>query len=57
MRWAADAASAVGVDDVTLAQVLLSIAPLAGTVQTAASAPRLALALDVDLDAAAPDGI
>jgi alkylhydroperoxidase/carboxymuconolactone decarboxylase family protein YurZ len=50
LRWAVDAAWAVGVDDATLAQVLLAIAPFAGSVQTAASAPRLALALDVDLD-------
>lgn len=49
LRWAVDAACAVGVDDVTLTQVLVAIAPLAGTVQTAASAARLALALDVDL--------
>jgi alkylhydroperoxidase/carboxymuconolactone decarboxylase family protein YurZ len=55
LRWAVDAAWAVGVDDVTLAQVLLAIAPVAGTVQTAASAPRLALALDVDLDRAGRD--
>jgi hypothetical protein len=51
LRWAADAAGAVGVDDVTLAQVLVAIAPVTGTVQTAVSAPRLALALDCDLDA------
>ena len=57
VRWAVDAASAVGVDDVTLAQVLLAIAPLTGTIQTAMSAPRLALALDIDLDAVEPDGI
>src|SRR5438270_10480094 len=57
LRWAVDAASAVGVDDVTLAEVLLAIAPLAGTVKTAAIAPRLALALDVDLDSAAQDAI
>jgi alkylhydroperoxidase/carboxymuconolactone decarboxylase family protein YurZ len=56
LRWAVDAASAVGVDDVALAQVLLAIAPLAGTAQTAVSAPRLALALDVDLDAAGLGG-
>jgi hypothetical protein len=47
-----DAACAVGVDDIVVAQVLLAIAPLTGTVQTAVSAPRLALALDVDLDMA-----
>ncbi|MGN6168463.1 MAG: carboxymuconolactone decarboxylase family protein [Solirubrobacteraceae bacterium] len=56
LRWAVDAACAVGVDDVALAQVLAAIAPLAGTVQTAISAPRLALALDVDLDTAKLDG-
>lgn len=52
LRWAVDAACAVGVDDIVVAQVLLAIAPLTGTVQTAVSAPRLALALDVDLDMA-----
>lgn len=57
LRWALDAAWAVGVDDVTLAQVLLAIAPLAGSVQTAASAQRLALALDVDLDASGRNAI
>ena len=51
LRWAVDAAGAVGVDDVTLAQVLVAIAPLTGTVQAAVIAPRLALALDCDLDA------
>ena len=50
LRWAVDMACAVGVDDAAVAQVLLAIAPLAGTVQTAVSAPRLALALDLDLD-------
>jgi hypothetical protein len=56
LRWAVDAAGSVGVDDVTLAQVLVAIAPLTGTVQTAVSAPRLALALDFDLDAAGEYG-
>lgn len=55
LRWAVDAAWAVGVDDVALAQVLVAIAPVAGSVQTAVSAPRLALALDVDLDTAGVD--
>ena len=56
LRWAVDAAGAVGVDDVTLAQVLVAIAPLTGTVQTAVSAARLALALDFDLDATSGSG-
>ena len=56
LRWAIDVACAAGVDDVTLAEVLLAIAPVAGTAQTAATAPRLALALDLDLDTrAGPD--
>lgn len=55
LRWAVDAACAVGIDDVAVAQVLLAIAPLTGTVQTAVSASRLALALDLDLDT--PSGI
>lgn len=57
LRWAVDAACAVGVNDVQLAQVLAAIAPVTGTVQTAASAPRLALALDVDLDATGTGGL
>lgn len=56
LRWAVDVAGAVGVDDVTLAQVLVAIAPLTGTVQTAVSAARLALALDFDLDATSGSG-
>lgn len=56
LRWAVDAASAVGVDDLAMAQVLLAIAPLTGSSQAAASAPRLALALDVDLDASGREG-
>lgn len=57
LRWAVDAACSVGVDEVQVAQVLVAIAPLTGTVQTAASAPRLALALDVDLDATGTGGL
>ena len=56
LRWAVDAAGAVGVDDIALTQVLVAIAPLTGTVQTALSAPRLALALDFDLDATSGSG-
>jgi hypothetical protein len=56
LRWAVDAASVVGVDDITVVQVLIAIAPLAGTIETAVSAPRLALALDVDLDAPGSSG-
>jgi alkylhydroperoxidase family enzyme len=51
LRWATDVAGAAGVDDVTLAEVLVAIAPVAGSAQTAACAPRLALALDFDLEA------
>jgi hypothetical protein len=51
LRWAIDVACTAGVDDITLAEVLWAIAPVAGTAQTAVTAPRLALALDFDLDA------
>ncbi|MBV9310596.1 MAG: hypothetical protein JOZ73_07185 [Solirubrobacterales bacterium] len=50
LRWAADIACANGAEDVELAEVLLTIAPTVGMAQTVRSAPRLALALGVDLE-------
>jgi alkylhydroperoxidase family enzyme len=56
LRWAVDRASSVGVDDAALVQVLLSSAYATGFAQTVASAPRLALALDVDIEIEGWDG-
>ncbi len=53
LRWAADLAYAAGADDLTLVQVLLTSAPLAGAAQLVASAPKLALALGVDIETGA----
>ncbi len=51
LRWAAERAGATGVDDQTLVHVLLIVGPTAGAAQTVTSAPRLGLALDLDLEA------
>jgi 4-carboxymuconolactone decarboxylase len=56
LRWAAELASSRGADDATLAQVLLCAAPAAGAAQTVLSAPRLALALGLDLELEGWDG-
>jgi 4-carboxymuconolactone decarboxylase len=56
LRWAVDVASAAGVDDVSLVQVLLTAASATGTAQAVASAPRLALALGVDVELDGWDG-
>ncbi len=50
LRWAVDAAAAAGADEAALVQVLLSGASAAGTAQAVTSAPRLALALDHDVE-------
>lgn len=50
VRWAVERAAATGVDDEELVGVLLAAGPAAGEVQTVTSAPRLALALDLDTD-------
>lgn len=50
LRWAVDVASAEGVDDVALLRVLLAGAGAAGAAQTVSNAPRLALALGLDVD-------
>ncbi len=56
VRWAVDVASGAGVDDVALLHVLLSAASVTGAAQTVASAPRLALAVGVDLEVDGWDG-
>ena len=52
LRWAVDVASAAGVDDAALVRVLLSGAGAVGAAQTVSNAPRLALALGLDVDEA-----
>jgi alkylhydroperoxidase family enzyme len=56
LRWAVDVASAAGVDDASLVQVLLTAAAATGTAQAVTSAPRLALALGVDVELDGWDG-
>ena|SRR5436305_10834848 len=56
LRWAVERACASGIDDAAVTQVLLSTAPIAGAAQTVAAAPRLALALDIDLEVGGWDG-
>ena len=48
LRWAAERACATGADDHMLVYVLETAALAAGSAQAVASAPRLALALDLD---------
>jgi hypothetical protein len=56
LRWAADVAAATGADDATLVRVLAATAPATGAAQMVKSAPRLALALDVDIEVEGWDG-
>ena len=56
LRWAADVAATAGADDAALVKVLAAAARATGAAQTAKSAPRLALALDVDIDLEGWDG-
>lgn len=56
VRWAADRALAVGVRDQALVRVLLTTGAVAGTAQTVATAARLGLALDVDIEIDGWDG-
>jgi alkylhydroperoxidase/carboxymuconolactone decarboxylase family protein YurZ len=56
VRWAAERAAAAGADDDALVGVLLAAAATAGGAQMVTSAPRLALALDVDLEVDGWDG-
>ena len=48
LRWAADQASASGIDDGTLIEVLLIVGEASAAAHAAANAPRLAAALDLD---------
>ena len=50
LRWAVDLASASGVDDEAVTAVLIAAGLAAGSAQLVASAPRLALALGVELE-------
>jgi hypothetical protein len=56
VRWAAERAAAAGADDAALVGVLLAASAAAGGAQTVTSAPRLALALDVDVEVDGWDG-
>jgi len=56
VRWAAERAAAAGADDEALVGVLLAAGAAAGGAQTVTSAPRLALALDLDLEVEGWDG-
>ena len=56
LRWAADAAAGAGADDATLVRVLATAASASGAAQTVKSAPRLALAMDVDIEVEGWDG-
>ena len=48
LRWAVERAAATGASDQTLVQVLETAGYVAGGAQTVSTAPRLALALDLD---------
>jgi alkylhydroperoxidase/carboxymuconolactone decarboxylase family protein YurZ len=56
VRWAAERAAATGADDEKLLGVLLAAGAAAGGAQTVTSAPRLALALDLDMEVEGWDG-
>jgi alkylhydroperoxidase/carboxymuconolactone decarboxylase family protein YurZ len=56
VRWAAERAAATGADDEKLLGVLLAAGAAAGEAQTVTSAPRLALALDLDVEVEGWDG-
>jgi 4-carboxymuconolactone decarboxylase len=51
LRWAVDMASTAGVDDAKLVGVMLAVAGAIGATQTVSNAPRLALALGLDVEA------
>jgi 4-carboxymuconolactone decarboxylase len=51
LRWAVDVASTAGVDDRRLVGVMLAVAGALGSAQTVSNAPRLALALGLDVEA------
>jgi hypothetical protein len=50
LRWAAYRALALGAGDRALVRVLLTTGWAAGIAQTVATAPRLGLALDLDIE-------
>lgn len=50
LRWAVELALGTGLADETVAAVLASAANSAGAAVTSSCAPRLAMALDLDLD-------
>jgi hypothetical protein len=50
LRWAVDVASATGVDDARLVGVMLAVAGAVGAAQTVSNAPRMALALGLDVE-------
>jgi alkylhydroperoxidase/carboxymuconolactone decarboxylase family protein YurZ len=56
VRWAAERAAAAGASDEELVGVLLATGPAAGEAQTVSSAPRLALALDLNPEVEGWDG-
>lgn len=56
LRWAADVAAATGADDAALVRVLTTAASATGAAQVVKSAPRLALALDLDIEVEGWDG-
>ena len=56
LRWAADVAATAGADDAALVKVLATAARATGSAQAAKTAPRLALALDVDIELEGWDG-
>jgi 4-carboxymuconolactone decarboxylase len=56
VRWAVEVAGCAGVDDAALVHVLLRIAAATGAAQTVACAPRLALAVGVDVEVEGWDG-
>lgn len=50
LRWAVDVASTAGVDDARLVAAMLAVAGAVGGAQTVSNAPRLALALGLDIE-------
>lgn len=48
LRWSVELASAAGLDESALVAALVTAAPITGSAQVVASAPSLALALDLD---------
>lgn len=55
LRWAVDLASTAGVGDDVMLDTLLAAAPVTGSAALVSSAPRLALALGLDVAPERPD--